>query len=459
MTKKKNALLHVLFLLGFCGILIGVLTLTGCNNSNNDITLRPSQPLGDIVFHGDNYFMTSDVLNLTNQEMLDLMLEIPMSVHSLTTLADHILLRSNFEIEEARVRGIIEEVKLTVPDFDFWLVHNGFENEAALVRQIELYELRHVAARRLVNVSNADVRAFFDAMPPEDGVNFVDVRDAIYEHLIEQETNYVMFQELVRLRHQAEFEIFNDQLAEAYRDYLASTGFGITLRAAGTPTASNVIARINDIDITIGQLFHVLTSEIGLAVAVTELDEELLEGVAIETLIEPSEDRLREIHAELGPTVTGSHILVEDYDTAIALIDYLQATTDFQTRFAELASIYSRCPSGERGGDLGEWEICPISGPGCMVAEFDEAVMELEVGAFTLMPVETEFGFHIIYKTNIQEVPSFRSMRDDLKEAEMERMLQDPVIIGDLFMELRQGVGITFINPTLQAQFQSFFEL
>ena len=40
--------------------------------------------------------------------------------------------------------------------------------------------------------------------------------------------------------------------------------------------------------------------------------------------------------------------------------------------FADLAKQHSTCPSGQRGGDLGEF------GPGQMVKEFDTAVPEIE---------------------------------------------------------------------------------
>lgn len=61
-------------------------------------------------------------------------------------------------------------------------------------------------------------------------------------------------------------------------------------------------------------------------------------------------------------------------------------------KFAELAKANSACPSGAKGGDLGEF------GHGMMVPEFDKAAFELEVGQIS-EPVKTQFGYHLIMTT------------------------------------------------------------
>jgi len=64
--------------------------------------------------------------------------------------------------------------------------------------------------------------------------------------------------------------------------------------------------------------------------------------------------------------------------------------------FADLAKQFSQCPSGERGGDLGEFS------QGQMVQEFDEVVFKDEVGKVH-GPVQTQFGFHLIEITSRNE--------------------------------------------------------
>ena len=60
--------------------------------------------------------------------------------------------------------------------------------------------------------------------------------------------------------------------------------------------------------------------------------------------------------------------------------------------FADLAKEHSQCPSGRRGGDLGEF------GPGQMVPEFDKAVFSGEVGEVQ-GPIQTQFGYHLLEVT------------------------------------------------------------
>ncbi|MDP8261756.1 MAG: peptidylprolyl isomerase [Candidatus Ancaeobacter aquaticus] len=64
--------------------------------------------------------------------------------------------------------------------------------------------------------------------------------------------------------------------------------------------------------------------------------------------------------------------------------------------FAEMARMYSTCPSGRKGGDLGEFS------PGQMVREFDEVVFTEDIGKVH-GPVRTQFGFHLIEITERSE--------------------------------------------------------
>ena len=79
------------------------------------------------------------------------------------------------------------------------------------------------------------------------------------------------------------------------------------------------------------------------------------------------------------------HILVADEDACNQLKQQIAEGSDF----AELAKQHSKCPSGQQGGDLGEF------GPGQMVREFDDVVFNAEVGSVQ-GPVKTQFGYHLI---------------------------------------------------------------
>ena len=79
------------------------------------------------------------------------------------------------------------------------------------------------------------------------------------------------------------------------------------------------------------------------------------------------------------------HILVKTEQQAQDLKNQIAKGSDF----GELAKKFSDCPSGKKGGDLGEFR------PGQMVKPFDDVVFKeavLEVHG----PVKTQFGYHLI---------------------------------------------------------------
>lgn len=82
---------------------------------------------------------------------------------------------------------------------------------------------------------------------------------------------------------------------------------------------------------------------------------------------------------------TARHILVADQATCNDLKTRIEGGEDF----AKVAKQYSECPSGQQGGDLGEFS------PGMMVKEFDTVVFSADVGKVH-GPVKTQFGYHLI---------------------------------------------------------------
>jgi peptidyl-prolyl cis-trans isomerase C len=86
-----------------------------------------------------------------------------------------------------------------------------------------------------------------------------------------------------------------------------------------------------------------------------------------------------------------SHILVKGTDEGSerrisAIREEIGGDPD---RFAEVAARNSDCPSGQRGGSLGEF------GRFSMVPEFDRVIFREEVGVVH-GPIETSFGYHLI---------------------------------------------------------------
>lgn len=89
------------------------------------------------------------------------------------------------------------------------------------------------------------------------------------------------------------------------------------------------------------------------------------------------------------PTAAARHILTKTQAECEAIKKQIEEGGDF----ADLARQHSQCPSGQQGGDLGQFSS------GQMVKEFDQVVFNDEVGKVH-GPVQTQFGFHLIEITS-----------------------------------------------------------
>jgi len=83
------------------------------------------------------------------------------------------------------------------------------------------------------------------------------------------------------------------------------------------------------------------------------------------------------------------HILVTTHGQCAELKEKIEGGADF----SDMAARFSKCPSGQKGGDLGEFA------PGQMVPEFDAVVFSEALGAVH-GPVKTQFGYHLIEITS-----------------------------------------------------------
>jgi peptidyl-prolyl cis-trans isomerase C len=103
---------------------------------------------------------------------------------------------------------------------------------------------------------------------------------------------------------------------------------------------------------------------------------------------------------------SAAHILVETEEKANALKADLAAGKDF----AELAKANSTDPgSAAAGGDLGWF------GLGMMVKPFEDAVVAAKLGEVT-GPIKSDFGWHLILvkETRVAAQPTLDEMRDEL---------------------------------------------
>jgi peptidyl-prolyl cis-trans isomerase C len=100
-----------------------------------------------------------------------------------------------------------------------------------------------------------------------------------------------------------------------------------------------------------------------------------------------------------GKKASASHILIgpaqwQSQEQAQEELVALKANIgNDPVKFAEAAAKISSCPSGKKGGSLGEF------GPGQMVRDFDKVVFNEDVGVVH-GPISTQFGEHLILITD-----------------------------------------------------------
>lgn len=123
------------------------------------------------------------------------------------------------------------------------------------------------------------------------------------------------------------------------------------------------------------------------------------------------------------------HILVDKEDDAKAIIAKLQKGE----KFDELAKQSKDPGSKDKGGDLG-W-----SAPSAYVKPFGDALTKLEKGAFTPMPVKSDFGYHVIKLEDVRDlkVPTFEETKGQIAQRLQQKMVEEHI------MSLRKAAKVT----------------
>lgn len=106
--------------------------------------------------------------------------------------------------------------------------------------------------------------------------------------------------------------------------------------------------------------------------------------------------------------VRARHILVKTEAEAKTIIEQLDHGADFAT----LAKEKSTGPSASKGGDLGYFTHDQ------MIKEFADAAFSMAPGTYSKTPVETQFGWHVIYVEDKrkQPPPKLSEIREQLTE-------------------------------------------
>ncbi len=184
-----------------------------------------------------------------------------------------------------------------------------------------------------------------------------------------------------------------------------------------------------------------LMDDISVKQRIAFVTVDVLQQTYLDQLLEAeiTDQRLRAAYEEMAATIepedeiSARHILLADEDAAKAVIVELDGGGDFAT----LAKERSTGPSGSGGGDLGYFTREQ------MVAPFAEAAFALAPGEYTTLPVQTEFGWHVIMVEDrrVSGPPSFEA-----SQAELSRDIAKQFVL-DFMGELRDAAEISRYDP------------
>jgi peptidyl-prolyl cis-trans isomerase C len=115
------------------------------------------------------------------------------------------------------------------------------------------------------------------------------------------------------------------------------------------------------------------------------------------------------------------HILVDDEAQARALVEELKKGASFE----ELAKKSKDTGSAQQGGDL-DWNTADT-----FVKEFSDAMVALQKGKFTEVPVKSQFGWHVIRLDDVRDAapPPMDQVkpqiRQEIERARIQKLQQD----------------------------------
>ena len=123
------------------------------------------------------------------------------------------------------------------------------------------------------------------------------------------------------------------------------------------------------------------------------------------------------VAANSGKEFKARHILVETEDQAKKILADLKKGAKFE----DIAKKQSKDPgSGANGGDL-DW-----ANPSSFVPEFSEAMVKLNKGEMTQVPVKSQFGWHIIRVDDIRQaqLPKLEEVKPQITQQLAQQKLQ-----------------------------------
>lgn len=138
--------------------------------------------------------------------------------------------------------------------------------------------------------------------------------------------------------------------------------------------------------------------------------------------------------------IRARHILLKTEAEANAVIKSMSSLSGdkLKSEFIAQAKLKSTGPSAAKGGDLGYFTR------GQMVPSFNDAAFSMKEGAISTAPVQSQFGYHVIYIEDRQ--PAKKLGFDDVKNFIEQRMKMDKfkAVMEKKMASLKEKAKITY---------------
>lgn len=132
------------------------------------------------------------------------------------------------------------------------------------------------------------------------------------------------------------------------------------------------------------------------------------------------------------------------------LIKELNKAEKLEDKFIELAKEHSADTTATTGGLIENF-----TNESGLVEEFFDASNKLEIGKITTEPVETQFGYHIIYKVKQNEKPSLDSVKDKVIDKVKEEILSAENSTYIYWAGLREKYNLNIHDDILKEEYDS----
>ncbi|MHC5546969.1 peptidylprolyl isomerase [Bacillus subtilis] len=207
-------------------------------------------------------------------------------------------------------------------------------------------------------------------------------------------------------------------------------------------TDKEVENKLKEYKTQLGDQYSTIKKQYGEDFLKETVKMELLTEKAAKDNIKVTDADIKEYWEGLKGKIRASHILVADKKTA----EEVEKKLKKGEKFEDLAKEYSTDSSASKGGDLG-W----FAKDG-MIADFSKVAFKLKTGEVS-DPVKTQYGYHIIKKT--EERGKYEDMKKELKSEVLEQKLNDSNAVQEAVQKVMKKADIEVKDKDLKDTFNT----